>query len=287
MNPAKNARPRLPIPSRCNPQPLFLPILTMASFAIMSQVRQAIAGEAAKPDFPFRPDALKPLTMPNPSSFPVKICGLSTPETLRAALDAGADMIGLNFHPKSPRFVTLERAKELAEIARGKTEIVALIVDWDEKQAVELVEALKPDWLQLHGRETPDYVAALRRAVGLPVMKALGIAEAEDLKAIAAYRDVADRILLDAKPPKDAAFPGGHGRPFDWTLLAELDPDFAFMLSGGLDPANVAEAIRIARPAGVDVSSGVESAPGIKDPARIAEFIAAARKAAAMDHLTS
>ena len=106
--------------------------------------------------------------MPNPSAFAIKICGLSTPETLRAALDAGADMIGLNFHPKSPRFVTLERAKELAAMARGRTEIVALIVDWDERQAAELVEALKPDWLQLHGRETPEHTAALRRAVTTP-----------------------------------------------------------------------------------------------------------------------
>lgn len=215
------------------------------------------------------------------SPIPVKICGLSTPETLHAALDAGADMIGLNFHPKSPRFVTLERAAELAAIARGKTEIVALIVDWNERQAAELVAALKPDWLQLHGRETPDETAALRRTVGVPVMKALGIATAEDLEAVAAYRDAADRLLLDAKPPKDAAYPGGHGRPFDWTLLADLDPSLRFMLSGGLNPANVADAIRIARPASVDVSSGVESAPGVKDPARIAEFIAAARKAAA------
>lgn len=215
------------------------------------------------------------------SSFAIKICGLSTPETLEAALAGGADMIGLNFHPKSPRFVTLERAGELAAMARGKTEIVALIVDWDERRAVELAEALKPDWLQLHGRETPDEVAALRRATGLPVMKALGIAEAADLAAVGAYHSVADRILLDAKPPRDAAFPGGHGRPFDWSLLAGLDPAQRFMLSGGLDPANVAQAIGIARPAGVDVSSGVESAPGVKDPARIAEFIAAARKAAA------
>lgn len=213
--------------------------------------------------------------------MPIKICGLSTPETLRAALDAGADMIGLNFHPKSPRFVSLERAAALAAIARGRTEIVALIVDWDERQAAELVETLQPDWLQLHGRETPEQTAALRRAVGIPVIKALGIAEAGDLDAIAAYRDVADRLLLDAKPPKDAAYPGGHGQPFDWTLLAKLDPSLRFMLSGGLNPANVAEAIRIARPASVDVSSGVESAPGVKDPARIAEFIAAARKAAA------
>lgn len=215
------------------------------------------------------------------SPFLVKICGLSTPETMRAALDAGADLIGLNFHPKSPRFVTPERAAELAEMARGRAEIVALIVDWDAQRAADLARFLKPDWLQLHGSEPPELVAAVAATSGMPVMKAIGIAEAEDLRAVADYRDVAGRILLDAKPPKDAAYPGGHGRPFDWTLLADLDPGFPFMLSGGLDPANVAEAIRVARPASVDVSSGVESARGVKDPARIAEFIAAARKAAA------
>jgi len=219
--------------------------------------------------------------MSNGSPFLIKICGLSTPETVEAALAAGADMIGLNFHPKSPRYVTLALARELAAIARGRTEIVALVVDWSEQQAAELTEALNPDWLQLHGRETPEQTAALRRAIRRPVMKALGIATADDLKGVSSYRDAADLILLDAKPPKDAAFPGGHGRPFDWGLLAGLDPSQRFMLSGGLDPANVAEAIGIARPAGVDVSSGVESAPGVKDPARIAEFIAAARKAAA------
>lgn len=219
--------------------------------------------------------------MSNGSPFLIKICGLSTPETLEAALAAGADMIGLNFHPKSPRYVTLARARDLAAIARGKTQIVALVVDWSEQQAAELTEALNPDWLQFHGRETPEQTAALRRAARRPVMKALGIATAEDLKAVSGYRDAADLILLDAKPPKDAAFPGGHGKPFDWSLLTSLDPSQRFMLSGGLDPANVAEAIGITRPAGVDVSSGVESAPGVKDPVRIAEFIAAARKAAA------
>lgn len=219
--------------------------------------------------------------MSNGSPFLIKICGLSTPETLEAALAAGADMIGLNFHPKSPRYVTLERAKELAAIARGKTEIVALIVDWDEQRADELTQALKPDWLQLHGLESPDLVEAIALTTGRPVMKALGIATAADLMRVPRYAKVADLILLDAKPPKDAAFPGGHGKPFDWSLLAGLDPSQRFMLSGGLDPANVAEAIQVTHPAGIDVSSGVESAPGIKDPARIAEFIAAARKAAA------
>ncbi len=215
------------------------------------------------------------------ATLTIKICGLSTPETLDAALSGGADMIGFVFHPKSPRFVTPERAAELAAQARGKAEIVALIVDWDEKRAADLVELLKPDRLQLHGSESPELAAAIASASGRPVMKALGVATAADLDRVPRYAAMVDRILLDAKPPKDAAFPGGHGRAFDWTLLTGLDPALCFMLSGGLDPANVAEAIRVARPAGVDVSSGVERAPGVKDPARIAEFIASARKAAA------
>ncbi|HEV7257402.1 MAG TPA: phosphoribosylanthranilate isomerase [Bosea sp. (in: a-proteobacteria)] len=214
------------------------------------------------------------------SPLAVKICGLSTPETLRAALDAGADMIGLNFHPKSPRYVTLERATELAAMARSRAQIVALIVDWDMARAVELAKTLRPDWLQLHGAETPAQIREIKAATGLPVMKALGIASADDLAEVAAYRDVADRILLDAKPPKGAAYPGGHGKVFDWSLLAALDPALGFMLSGGLDPANVGQAITIVRPWGVDVSSGVESAPGIKDSGRIRDFVAAARAAA-------
>ena len=211
----------------------------------------------------------------------IKICGLSTPETMEAALDAGAEMIGLVLHPRSPRHVTMEQAVDLAGIARGKAEIVALIVDWDERRAAEMAGVLKPDWLQLHGSEAPEAVAALAAASGRRVMKALGIGTAADLDAVGRYATVADRILLDAKPPKDAAYPGGRGQRFDWGLLASLDPALRFMLSGGLDPSNVADAIQVTRPAGVDVSSGVESAPGIKDPARIVEFIAAARKAAA------
>ena len=215
------------------------------------------------------------------SPLTIKICGLSTPETLQAALDAGVEMIGLNFHPKSPRLVSLARATELAAMARGRAEIVALIVDRDIGEIRELTEALKPDWLQLHGRETPEQVGAIKAATGLPVMKALGIGGAHDLAAIEPYRGIADRILLDAKPPKDAAYPGGHGKPFDWALLAALDPALSFMLSGGLDPANVAEAIAIARPWGIDVASGVESAPGVKDIGRIRDFVAAARAASA------
>lgn len=214
------------------------------------------------------------------SKLLIKICGLSTPDTMRAALDSGADMIGLNFHPKSPRHVSVDLAIELAGQARGKAEIVALIVDWDESRVAALAERLRPDWLQLHGSETPEQVRALKLTTGLPVMKALGIASPDDLAAIEAWRGVADHILLDAKPPKDAAYPGGHGRPFDWTLLAGLDPALRFMLSGGLDASNVAQAIRIARPAGVDVSSGVERAPGVKDAGLIGDFVAAARAAA-------
>lgn len=219
--------------------------------------------------------------MTHGDAFPIKICGLSTPETLEAALATDAEMIGLNFHPKSPRYVTPQRAAELADQARGRTQIVALVVDYTPEQAAELARIVRPDWMQLHGKEAPELVAAIKAATGLPAMKALGIASAADLEQVAHYHGIADRILLDAKPPKDAAYPGGHGRPFDWGLLAGLDPAFRFMLSGGLDPANVAEAIRIARPAGVDVSSGVESAPGVKDARKIAEFVRAARSAAA------
>lgn len=209
----------------------------------------------------------------------VKICGLSTLETLDATLEAGADMIGLNFHPRSPRFVTVEQAEALAARARGRSAIVALIVDFSPAEAAELALAVRPDWLQLHGGETPQQIAAIKSVTGLPVMKALGIAGADDIAAIEHYRSAVDLLLLDAKPPKDAAYPGGHGRPFDWSLLANLDPSLGFMLSGGLDRANVADAIRVARPAGVDVSSGVESAPGVKDVGRIRDFIAAARAA--------
>lgn len=214
-------------------------------------------------------------------AFTIKICGLSTPQTLDAAIAAGADMVGLVFHPKSPRYVTLATAKSLAERARGRAEIVALTVDWTPEQALELVEALSPDLLQLHGRETPEQVAAVAAATRRPVMKAIGISSGSDLSALRGFSEIGARLLLDAKAPKDAAYPGGHGRPFDWTLLAELDPGLSFMLGGGLDPANVAEAIAIARPSGVDVSSGVESAPGVKDVGRIEAFVRAAREAAA------
>lgn len=213
--------------------------------------------------------------------FTIKICGLSTSGSMAAALDAGADMVGLVFHPKSPRYVAPPAAAELAGQARGRAAVVALVVDADDGLLEEIVGALRPDWIQCHGRETPARLDEIRALSGARVMKAVGIASAADLDAIAVHRGAADLILLDAKPPKDAAYPGGHGRAFDWSILAALDRASPFMLSGGLDPANVAQAIAMARPWGVDVSSGVERAPGVKDVERIRDFVVAARAAAA------
>ncbi|WP_454683745.1 phosphoribosylanthranilate isomerase [Ancylobacter moscoviensis] len=216
-------------------------------------------------------------------SLEIKICGLSTPETLDAALGAGADMVGMVFFAPSPRHVDLATAAALAARARGRAQIVALTVDADDATLAAIVDAARPDMLQLHGKESPERVAAVRARFGLPVMKAIGIATAADLARLSAYADVADRLLLDAKPPKGALLPGGNGVPFDWNLLAGLDLTRPFMLSGGLDPDNVGEAVRRVRPPGIDVSSGVERAPGIKDPARIAAFLRAARAADATE----
>ncbi len=210
-------------------------------------------------------------------SLIVKICGLSTEETLDAALAAGADMVGLNFFPKSPRYLTLSRAAELAKRAAGRTEVVALSVDMDDAGLAEIVEAIHPDWLQLHGRETPERVAEIRKKFGRQVMKAVGIRQAADVDAARTYESVADGLLLDAKPPKDATRPGGNGASFDWSLLAGFDPDIPWLLSGGLAPGNVAEAVALTGAPGVDVSSGIESAPGRKEASLIRAFVANAR----------
>lgn len=215
-------------------------------------------------------------------SLIVKICGLKTPETLEAAISAGADWVGFVFFPKSPRHVTLELAAELSEIAGNRVKKVALSVDSDDLALESIEKALNPDLHQLHGHESPERVAAIRARYGRPVMKAVGIAEATDLEAARAFSAAADWLLLDAKPPKNADLPGGNGLPFDWHLLAGLDLQKPFMVSGGLDPSNVGTAIAISRPAGVDVSSGVETGPGIKDPEKIRAFVAAARAAVGM-----
>ncbi len=230
-------------------------------------------------------EAIQPhLSQTSVYPIPIKICGLSTSETMAAALDAGADMVGLVFHRKSPRSVSLEQAAELANQARGKAIITALTVDPSDEGINAIMAKVNPDLIQLHGTETPERCAAISERIARPVMKALGVAQADDLTALKAYRPSIDRLLLDAKPPKDAAYPGGHGKTFDWQVLKSLDPFMPFMLSGGLTPENVGEAIRTVQAlgvtlAGVDVSSGVESAPGVKDIALIKAFITNARKA--------
>jgi len=211
----------------------------------------------------------------------IKICGLSRPDTLEVALEAGADFVGFVFFPPSPRNLAIEAARPLGAQVRERAGKVALTVDANDDFIAAIVAALKPDMLQLHGKETPDRVVAVRTRFGLPVMKALPIASRADLAAIRPYSEVADRLLFDARPPADATRPGGLGNTFDWTLLKGVDARVPWMLSGGLDPGNVIEAVAVTGATGVDVSSGVERAPGEKDPGRIRAFIRAARDAEA------
>jgi len=209
----------------------------------------------------------------------VKICGLSTPSSVEAALAAGADMVGFVFFAKSPRHVSLAVAQKLGRQARGRAKVVALTVDAGDDSLAEIVEALAPDLLQLHGKESPARVAEIAEAFGVATMKAIGVAASGDLVAAKDYARAADMLLFDAKPGKNAKLPGGNGQPFDWRLLAGVTHEQPYLLSGGLDVANVAEAIALSGAMGVDVSSGVESAPGVKDNAKIAAFIARARAA--------
>ncbi len=209
----------------------------------------------------------------------VKICGLSTAPTLEAALQAGADVVGFVFFARSPRHLSFETARALGAQARGRARIAALSVDADDDALARIVEALAPDILQLHGRETPARVSEIGRRFACTTMKAIGVAEPDDLAAAERYDGAADFLLIDAKPPKGAVLPGGNGLPFDWRLASGFSPRTPWLLSGGLDPGNVAEAIALTGARGVDVSSGVESAPGIKDTDRIAAFVAAARAA--------
>lgn len=211
----------------------------------------------------------------------VKICGLKTAEALDVALEAGADCVGFVFFAPSPRHLDFAAASVLGARVRGRAQKVALSVDADDDWLAASIAALKPDVLQLHGRETPERVVAVRARFGLPVMKALPIAERADLAAIHLYTRVADRLLFDARAPKEATRPGGLGKSFDWRLLEDLDLSMPFMLSGGLDAGNVAEALRITRAPGVDVSSGVERAPGEKDHDKIRAFVRIARQGAA------
>ena len=210
-------------------------------------------------------------------TIPVKICGLTSPDAIDAAVRAGAAYGGLVFHPKSPRYVPLEKARVLADAMRGKLKIVALIVDMDDAGIEAVVAAVKPDLLQLHGSESARRVAYIRGKFGVPVIKALPVADVSDLAAAAEYESTADMLMFDARPPKGAAYPGGHGAAFDWKILSGRSFVKPWFLAGGLSPDNVGRAIQQSGAKYVDVSSGVESAPGVKDVTAIAAFIAATR----------
>ena len=210
-------------------------------------------------------------------SLIVKICGLCTRETLDVALDAGADMVGFVFFSPSPRHLSLETARDLGKQAGRRASKVALTVDADDATLANIVEALQPDILQLHGRESVARLRDIKQKFGLPVMKAIAVATPADLTSLPGYAAAADRILFDARAPREATRPGGLGAVFDWHLLENLELSVPFMVSGGLHAGNVAEAVRVTRAGGVDVSSGVERTPGHKDPEMIRAFIRAAR----------
>jgi phosphoribosylanthranilate isomerase len=207
----------------------------------------------------------------------VKICGLKTEAALEAALAGGADFVGLVFFPPSPRNVTPAVAETLAAKARGRAKIVALMVDPDDALIAEVVASAAPDLLQLHGCETPARVAEIRARWSIPVMKAVPVETADDARAARQFSPAADLILFDALAPADSARPGGNGAPFDWRTLLGVTEGIPFVLSGGLTPDNVAEAIRLTGATTVDVSSGVESRPGEKDPELIRRFLRAAK----------
>ena len=202
-----------------------------------------------------------------------KICGITTREALDAAIAGGADYVGLVFCAKSPRHLEIDEASELARHARGKVKIVALTVDADDATLAQIIDEVSPDYLQLHGTESSERVAAIKQRFGRPVIKAIAVATSDDAAGAQQYAGSADVILFDAKAPPGAARPGGHGRTFDWNVLNRVAGRMPFMLSGGLGPANVADAIRITGTNAVDVSSGVESAPGVKDLELIRRFL--------------
>lgn len=208
----------------------------------------------------------------------IKICGIKTYDMLDVAIAAGADMVGFMHFTRSTRHVSIEELGGLISAARGRIQSCVVLVNPDNSCVAE-VAALGPDWIQLHGPESAHRVEAIRAEAGVEIMKALPIGSADDVGHVADFTEIADMILLDAKPPKGADRPGGLGETFDWSLLKTLDPSIPFMLSGGLTPQTVGDAIKTVRPYGVDVSSGVESAPGVKDKRLIEAFIRNARAA--------
>ena len=212
-------------------------------------------------------------------SVSAKICGVTTPEAARAALEGGAAFLGFMFFPGSPRHLAVDAAARLAEPARGKAKVVAVAVDPSDAEVDRIAGGLQPDFIQLHGKETPARVREVAQRAGAGVIKVLPVAEAADLDPAADYELVAEHLMFDAKPPKDASRPGGLGGSFDWTLLAGRRFRRPWLLAGGLDPWNLADAVRRSGAPIVDVSSGVERGPGLKDPALIAAFLDAARRA--------
>ena len=212
-------------------------------------------------------------------SLIVKICGLSTPEALDVALDAGADMVGFVFFPPSPRHLDFDTARMLGARVGGRAQKVALTVDANDELLSKIVDALSPDFLQLHGKETSERVSAIRARFNLPIIKALAVEARSDFAQVKDYASTGDWILFDAKAPADATRPGGLGKPFDWSLLSGAIPGVPVMLSGGLNARNIEEALKITRVPAVDVSSGVEDFPGKKDTKKIREFIHEARRA--------
>jgi phosphoribosylanthranilate isomerase len=204
---------------------------------------------------------------------------VTTPEAVRAALDGAAAFVGFVFFANSPRYLAIEAAAQLAEPVRGKAKIVALAVDPSDAEVDRIVQGLRPDLLQLHGKESPARVREVAARTATGVIKALPVSEASDLAAAGDYEPLVEHLMFDAKPPKDASRPGGMGEPFDWSLLAGRRFRRPWLLAGGLDPWNVAEAVHQSGAPLVDVSSGVERGPGLKDPALVKAFLDAARKA--------
>ncbi|MDM9649859.1 phosphoribosylanthranilate isomerase [Rhizobium sp. S163] len=209
----------------------------------------------------------------------IKICGLKTAEAIDRAVTRGATHIGFIFFEKSPRYIEPDDAAKLADRVRGRAKIVAVVVNPTNDDLDEIVATLRPDILQLHGDESPERVLTIKAVYALPVMKAFSIRTADDLKRVEAYIGIADRFLFDAKPPKGSELPGGNGVSFDWTLLSWLDGTVDYMLSGGLNKDNIAEALAITKAPGLDASSGLESAPGVKSVALIDEFFDAVEQA--------
>ncbi|KSV93454.1 phosphoribosylanthranilate isomerase [Sinorhizobium sp. GL28] len=211
----------------------------------------------------------------------VKICGLKTAEAVERAVALGASHTGFIFFPKSPRNIEPDDAGRLADRIRGQAKIVAVTVNADNDELDEIVSALNPDILQLHGSEDPERLLTVKAMYGLPIMKALSVRDASDLERIDPYIGIADRFLFDAKPPQGSDLPGGNGVSFDWKLLDALDGSVDYMLSGGLNASNIGEAMVQTRARAIDISSGVESAPGVKDLKLMESFFNAVRQAEA------